>query len=338
MTDKKKDVVQETAASETLKPNALKSEMLSKLMRMVAGMTKQDLSAFIEKTLAQVGKEDETIPNFAPGNMRGISMTGGTTPKPSASTGAVREDVEELFSDEELSEDFKVKASTLFEAAVNNRLTIEVVRIQEEFDSKLEEEVESKVSEAIEEMHTQIEKYMDYVAEQWMEENKLAIETGFRLETTEEFITGLQKLFKESFIEVPEEKVDVVEEQQQLIESLERSIEELEAENIDLKQDAIKSKKESVFEVVTEGLTETEKEKMRDLSETVDYTSDEDYREKLSIIKDKYYGEGVSKKKTGTGLINEETVVGSNEDDEDEVVISGEMKPYMQAVSRTIRK
>ena len=327
-----------SAAAETLKPSATKTQMLGDLMSKVAGMTKQDLSAFLDKTLAQVGKEADSVPDTSGKNQASIKTSGAGTPAPRVAVPAkaMKEDMDELLADQEdLSEDFREKASTLFEAAVQNRVVLETARLEEEFEAQLEE----KITESIDELHGQVNQYMDYVVEQWMSENEVAIENNFRVEATEQFIDSLKNLFTENYIEVPEEKIDLVAELQASVAELEESLESVQAENVKLNNMISEASVEAAFEDVAEGLVDTQVEKLRSLAEGVEYASAEEYAEKLKIIKEQYFTESTKENEGSTGLINEEVSVGSNDEDDSEKaqVIPEEMKHYFQAISRTHR-
>jgi hypothetical protein len=325
--------LEEASAEATLKPqNATKSSMLSQMMGIFAGMKKEDLSSFLTKTLAQVGKEDETVPDTSAKNAASVAMKGGVT-APSPSTGAMKEDVQELFGEQEdLSEEFKTEASTLFEAAVQNRVVLEVARLEEEFDAKLEEQV----TESLDELHQQVNNYMDYVVEKWMEKNEVAIANNFRVEATEQFIDGLKNLFAENFVEVPEEKVDMIGELESRVAELEESLESVEAENVKLNKVISESQVEAAFDDVSEGLADTQVEKLRSLTESMEYDSIDEYTQKLEIVKKQYFSE--SPESETTGLITEEDSVGSNDEPEQEQMIPEEMKGYFNAISKTIKK
>ena len=312
--------------------------MIGDLMSKVAGMTKQDLSSFLDKTLAQVGKEADSVPDTHGKNQSSISNSGAGVPSPRVAVPAkaMKEDLEDLFGDQEdLSEDFRTRATTIFEAAVNNRVQLEMVRIEEENEAVVAEQV----TESIEELHEQVEKYMDYVVEKWMEENAVALENNFRVQATESFIDGLKTLFAESYVEVPEEKIDLVDELQGYVAELEESLEAVEAENVELTKVISEASAEATFDDVAEGLVDTQVEKLRALAEGVEYSSHEEYAEKLKIIKEQYFTESQKQNEGSTGLINEEVSVGSNDDAEDEgAVVHPDMRPYVEGISRTIRK
>jgi len=326
-----------SGAAETLKPSATKTQMLGDLMSKVAGMTKQDLSAFLDKTLAQVGKEADSVPDTSGKNAASVNHSGAGVPSPRVAVPAkaMKEDMDELLADQEdLSEDFKAKASTLFEAAVQNRVILEVARLEEEFETQLEE----KITESVDELHQQVEQYMDYVVEQWMQENEVAIESNFRVQATESFIDGLKNLFAESYVEVPEEKVDLIDELQSAVAELEESLESVQAENLKLNAMISEASVEAAFEEVSEDLVETQVEKLRSLAEGIEYADAEEYAEKLKIIKEQYFTESKQENEGHTGLIDEEVSVGSNDESEEGMqVIPEEMKHYFQAISRTHR-
>lgn len=326
-----------SAAAATLKASATKSQMLGDLMNKVAGMTKQDLSSFLDKTLAQVGKEADSVPDTSGKNKSSVSQSGAGVPSPRVAVPAkaMKEDMEELLGEQDdLSEDFKNKASTIFEAAVNNRVQLELVRIEEENEALLEE----KITESVEELHEQVNKYMDYVVEKWMEENEVALENNFRVQATEQFIDGLKNLFAENYVDVPDEKVDLVDELAERVLELEESLEAVEAENIELTKVISEATIEATFDDVSEGMVSTQVEKLRALSEGIEFANAEEYAEKLKIIKEQYFTESKKENEGSTGLINEEVSVGSNDALEEAAPVHPDMKPYFEALSRTTRK
>jgi hypothetical protein len=349
--DDVQDVSQEEhldeAASDTLKPKggsgggeggfakATKSELLSKMTQIAAAMTKQDLSSFLTKTLDQIGKEDEKTPNAAAANKASVATSGAGVPSPVVAQ-AVKEDMDELLSgQEEISEDFKEKATTLFEAAVQNRVSLEVARLEEEFETKLDEQV----TEAIDELHEQINKYTDYVASEWMKENKVELEASYRAEATEQFIEGLKGLFSEHYVEVPEDKLDVIGELTKKVDDMTEELDKVKAEKIELNKIIESAKIEVAFDEVSEGLVDTEVEKLKSLAEGIEYKDVEEYTEKLKIVREQYFKEDKEDKTGDTGLINEEAIGNNDEaDEEPAVVIPEEMKSYVSAISRTSKK
>jgi hypothetical protein len=197
----------------------------------------------------------------------------------------VSEDVSALIDGEELSEDFKTKAATIFEAAVKSKIAKIRKQVREESKKEMEEKTESIQKEMTEKM----DEYMNYVVKEWMEENKLAVEQGVRNEVTESFISGLKKLFEEHYIDVPAEKEDVFESLVQEVAELETKLDESTQKHMDIVKELNEYKAKGVFRDIVEGMVDTDIEKMKELTEDVDYESDEQYKEKLNIIKNSYF-------------------------------------------------
>ena len=196
----------------------------------------------------------------------------------------VSEDVSALIDGEELSEDFKTKAATIFEAAVKSKIAKIRKQVREESKKDIEEKTETMQTEMTEKM----DEYMNYVVKEWMEENKLAVEQGVRNEVTESFISGLKKLFEEHYIDVPSEKEDVFESLVQEVAELETKLDEQTQKHMDTVKELNTYKAKDAFRDVVEGMVDTDIEKMKELTEDVDYESDEQYKEKLNIIKNSY--------------------------------------------------
>lgn len=199
-------------------------------------------------------------------------------------------DVENLLSTEsELSEEFKTKATSLFEAVVTARVAHEV----EIMEDVLAEQAAEAVAELHQELVNKVDAYLSYVAEQWMENNAVAIENGLRTEVTEDFIAGLKVLFQENYIEVPEEKYDVLGEMQTKIEELTSVANEAIAEAVELKKALTESKRDAVFVKVTSDLAQTESEKLRGLVEEVEFDNEQLFEQKLTVIKNNYFPKNV---------------------------------------------
>lgn len=190
------------------------------------------------------------------------------------------EDVKELFSGDELSEDFKVQASALFEAAVQNKVIQERVKLEEQFEQRFEEEL----AEAVKEIEEGVSKYMDHVAEEWLEENRLQVESGIRADVLDNFMEGLKNLFIEHYIDVPADKVDVVESLTNKIEELEGKLNEQINESLDKDKEIAKLTAARVFDEVTEGLTDSQADRLQALAEEIEFESEESYRNKLTTI------------------------------------------------------
>jgi hypothetical protein len=197
----------------------------------------------------------------------------------------VEEDVAALVDGEELSEEFKTKAATIFEAAVKSKIS----KIRKQIREESKKEQDERVASMQEEMTENMDKYLTYATKEWMTENKLAVEAGVRNEVTESFISGLKKLFEEHYIDVPEEKEDVFESLVVEVSELEAKLDEQTEKHMDTVKELNTYKAASVFKTVSEGMVDTDIEKFTELTEDVDYDTDEQYAEKLNVIKNSYF-------------------------------------------------
>jgi len=238
----------------------------------------------------------------------------------------MKEDVSALFSDDStISEEFKSKASTIFEARINDRLA----QIEEEVEVKYASMFEEAVEEIKSDLTDKVNDYLEYVVEQWMADNEIAIESGLRSEITEDFIAGLRNLFAEHYIDVPEDKVDLVDELAGKVEELEEKLNEEIEHGIELRKALVESTKTEIIRTVCEGLTDTQVEKIKSLAESVDFSTEEEYVEKLETIRENYFPSGV--KKASAEQLHEKI-----EDAE-----TGDKKiadPFVAAVSQAISK
>ena len=196
------------------------------------------------------------------------------------------DDIDALVSDEDLSEDFKSKAKTIFEAAVSAK----VKEIAVEKEAQLEEELNTKVEEIKDDLTEKVDSYLNYVSENWVQENELAIERGLKSELTEDFINGLKRLFEEHYVEVPEDKFDVVEELANRLDEMEDKLNEEVANNITAQQDIEELQREKIISEATSDLADTQVEKLKALSEDVDFENIENFVEKVSTLKESYFG------------------------------------------------
>lgn len=238
----------------------------------------------------------------------------------------MKEDVASLFADDKnISEDFKAKAATIFEARVFDR----VAQIQEQMESEYAGMLAEAVEEIKAELTEKVDDYLNYVVEQWMEENEIAIESGLRSEITEDFIAGLRNLFAENYINVPEDKVELVDELASKVEELEVKLnEEIEA-NIQYKKQLTEAIKVQLVNEVCEGLTATQVEKIKALAESVEFSTEEEFVEKLETIRENYFPSGV--KKANVAQLHEEV-----EDDGSEKKTVAD--PYVASVMQAISK
>ena len=204
----------------------------------------------------------------------------------------MKEDVNHMFSDDDaLSEEFKSKAATIFEARIMDR----VAQIEEEVEVKYASMFEEAVEEIKSDLTNKVNDYLEYVVEQWMADNEIAIESGLRSEITEDFIAGLRNLFAEHYIDVPEEKVDLVDELATKVEELEDKLNEEIEYGIELRKALVESTKQEIVRSVCDGLTDTQVEKIKSLAESVEFSTEEEYREKLDTIRENYFPTGVKK-------------------------------------------
>ena len=239
----------------------------------------------------------------------------------------MKEDVDALFGDDStISEDFKSKAATIFEARVFDR----VAQIQEEIESEYAGMLEEAVETIKADLTEKVDDYLNYVVEQWMEENQIAIESGLRSEITEDFIAGLRNLFAENYINVPEDKVDLVEELATKVEELETKLNEEIETNIEYKKALTEAIKEQLTLEVCEGLTATQVEKIKSLAESVDFSTEEEYVEKLETLRENYFPSGV--KKASIAHLQEQV------EDTDGQKKPASADPFIAAVSQAISK
>ena len=237
---------------------------------------------------------------------------------------SVKEDVDALTEGEELSEEFKEKAATVFEAAVKSKMRSEVERISEAYQTEKDQEMEAFKDELTEKVDT----YLNYVVEEWSKENELAIERGLKGEIAEDFISGLKQLFEDHYIDVPDEKYDVLEAQSEKIAELEEKINEEIQKNVNISQQNSGLVREQVIAEVSEDLADTEIEKFKSLTEDVDFVDEESFREKLSTLKESYFPKVATSSNAGTSFDDEDGGTAQDVDTTDT------MQKYMSAISR----
>ena len=237
----------------------------------------------------------------------------------------MKEDVDALFADDNtISEEFKSKVSTIFEARVEDRVTQIEEEIETRYAGMLEEAVESVKADLTE----KVDDYLSYVVEQWMEENEIAIESGLRAELTEDFIGGLRNLFAEHYIDVPAEKVDLVDELAGKVEELESKLNEEIERGVSYAKALVESRKNEIAREIGEGLTATQAEKIKTLAESVEFSTEDEYKSKLETLRENYFPSGT--KKATEAQLNEQF-----EETEEKKVIND---PFVAAVSQAISK
>ena len=208
----------------------------------------------------------------------------------------MEEDVNALLGGEELSEEFRAKAKTIFEAAINSKVAAIQSSLEEQYGEKLAEEIE----EAKAELAERVDSYLEYVADEWFEENSLAVENGLKTEMTESFLEGMKSLFEEHYVQIPEDKYDVLESMVEKLDDMETKLNEQIEKNIHLNGRLAESVADGILDEVSDGLAATQKEKLSSLAESVEFESEEEYREKLETLKESYFTSKPSTARTET--------------------------------------
>ena len=322
---------EEQVKKEELKVPSTKSAMIKALFDKVNGMKKEEVSAKWKDLMGVAEAED----------------LGGPTPTDSDNTKDavgkkkkkmkismpeinVKEDIDALVDGEELSEEFKSKASTIFEAAVHQKVmevaTVKVDELEKEFQADLQEEIISFRDELTE----KVDGYLNYVVEEWMRENELALENSLRSEITEEFMSGLKNLFTEHYIEVPDEKVDIVENLFDKVEELEGQLNTQIEENVKTKDELNEYRKNKILEEVSSDLADTQSEKLKSLVEGVSFDETEDFESKVKTIKESYFPNQVKQDEN----IDQKDVVSEDSPSEEAPKMNNIMEAYSQAIAR----
>jgi len=237
----------------------------------------------------------------------------------------IKSDVDALIGDSDLSEEFKQKAATIFEAAIKSKVKAEAKRLEGEYETKLQENTESHKAEMVE----KVDSYLNYVVEEWMKENQIAIERGIKGEIAEDFIGGLKKLFEDHYIDVPDEKYNVLEDQASKIEELEKKLNESIDKNVELNKANGELKRQDIIDETSGDLADTAKEKFNKLAEEVEYSNEDDFRTKVTTIKESYFGKKEVKQD------NEIDNVAAGESAEQPADLSNAMAAYSAAISKT---
>jgi len=315
------EVIEEAAAPRT------KMEMLKAMYSEMENMKAKDLKAQYGKIMSAMhpDEEDDEEDKEMQEELKKLEAA-KLEIEEKIKTINVKEDVDALVEGEDLSEDFKAKASTIFEAAVKSKTREEIARLYQatvdEFDAKLEE--------AKDEMTDKIDTYLNYVVEEWTKENELAIERGLKGEIAEDFISGLKQLFEDHYIDVPDEKYDVLGAQSDKIADLEEKVNEVLEQNIALKEKNGSLVREHVVVEVSEDLTDTEVEKFKSLVEDVDFVDEDAFRAKLDTLKENYFP------KVREEVITEQVIDNEVSDSAaQDISVSDSMAKYMTAITKT---
>lgn len=299
-----------------------KAGMINAAVQAMSKMKKQDLKAAYGKMFNEDLEEDEEV-LFDEDAPRALSSI-------TSADIDISEDVDAIFNGSELTEEHKEKIQLVFEAAVVAKINEEIAK----FAVEVESDAEITNTQIVEELTEKVDSYLDYVVQEWVEENKLAIEKGVRADMVEDFMRGLKDLFTEHYVDVPEEKVDVVEELFGKVEELESKLNSQIDENVELLGKVKDFEKEVVFAESTDELTDTQVAKLRSLAEGIEFVSEEDFSKKVSMLKAQYFD------------IAEETVETVIVDDENDPVAieeekqgpTGAMARYTHAISRSAKK
>jgi hypothetical protein len=234
----------------------------------------------------------------------------------------MKEHMDALFGGEDLSEDFRNKASVIFESAISERVEAQTAELQEQYDARLAEELETVTNE----LTTKLDDYLNYVVKEWAEENEIAIEHGLKNEISESFISGLRELFESHNISIPEEKFDALETANGRVEELEGKLQEQLEKNIELVKISENLEREQAFVSACEGLTDTEVEKFKSLSEGIEFDDNAQYVDKLNILKESYFGENT--------IVSEEKIEESSDGSAPLVESGSVMDNLVQSMSR----
>ena len=240
----------------------------------------------------------------------------------------VEDDINALIAGEELSEDFQEKARTIFEAAINSKVSVIKEDLEKEYAKVLQEEIDSTKIQLTE----RVDSYLEYVAGEWLEENSLAVEQGLKAEMSESFLTGMKSLFEEHYVSIPEDKYDVLESMVNKLDDMEEKLNEQIDKNVGLTKRLAESKSDGILSDVSEGLAVTQKDKLASLAESVEFESESDYREKLVTLRNSYFPtrQVASTQSDDSEMLSEES--------KQPVQSTGTMDNYLSALQRITKK
>jgi hypothetical protein len=240
---------------------------------------------------------------------------------------SIDEDIEALISGEELSEEFQEKARTIFEAAIKTKAS----EISEQLTASYEEKLVEEVATIKSELSDRVDSYLEYVADEWMQENALAVENGLKTEMTESFLSGMKSLFEEHYVTIPEEKYDVIESMVDKLDEMEGKLNEQIEKNVALNRRLAESVSDVVFAEVTEGLAQTQKDKLTSLIENVEFDSEDAYRDKLETLKESYFPSNTAQRNSSENLTEESS-------SPEYQPVGATMEAYLKTLNRVSKK
>ena len=300
---------------------------------MPAGMKEEeevegDVVAEDEKVTDEVVSEEETTTDEVVSEEETSEVEEVVAEEEETVEYSVEDDINALVEGEELSEEFREKAATIFEAAINSK----VKGIKEELTASYEEKLVEEVASIKEELKDRVDSYLEYVADEWIAENQLAVESGLKEEMTESFISGMKSLFEEHYVTIPEEKYDVIESMVDKLDEMEGKLNEQIEKNVALNKRLAESVSDVVFAEVTDGLAQTQKDKLAGLVDNVEFESETAYREKLNTLKESYFPTKTAQRNT-TENLTEET--GSTDYTSS---VTPSMEAYLKTLTRVSKK
>ena len=323
-----KDIVNKGAKpAEPMKSSGMKEEEVEVEGEVVAEdeQTTEDVVSEEETTTDEVVSEEETTEEEV------VAEEEQTEEEVVTETIVnVDEDIEALLEGEELSEEFQEKAKTIFEAAIRSKIAEVKSELQEQYEATIVEEVAAVKTELTE----RLDAYLEYVADEWMSENQLAVEAGLKTEMTESFLTGMKTLFEEHYVTIPEEKYNVLDSMVDKLDEMEGKLNEQINKNIALTKRLSESTSDVIFADVTEGLAVTQKDKLAKLAENVEFDSEDTYREKLVTLRESYFpSNGTTVQRNETETLTEGTETGHQEP-----AVTGLMESYLKTLGRSVPK
>ena len=334
---KKEDPVEEEEEEDEDKEESVKEEapkveipktkagVIQAAVDMLKAARKEDAQKMFAK-LVKIDGEEESIKSMDKAKDGGVKKAADPKAKAKVENVDFDEDLDAIINEEAtLSDGFRDKAGAIFEAVLTSKLSQEIERLESEYAQNLEEEVTDVQNDLVEKVNG----YLDYVVENWMKENEVAVTQGLRTEIAEDFMTSLQSVFKEHYIEVPEGKVDLVDELNEQVNELEDTLNKTTQDNIDLHSKVQSYERNEVVRDMSEGLVETDAEKLASLVEDIEFDNKENFEIKVKTVKESYF-----KSEVNESVDEVDSLLGSDAADENEKVVSSSMSQYTQAITK----